>query len=109
MSPTCDPFLFTIQATARDGKTLDEVQTAMREAYPPGLRAEGIAGRVEVYFFITEEGVVHDRRINKTSGHQALDDAAMRVASVYRFSPALNRDERVAVWVAFPIAFLPTG
>ena len=38
-----------------------------------------------------------------------MDDAALRVARVYRFSPALNRDERVAVWVTFPITFLPTG
>lgn len=29
LSPTCDPFLFTIQVTVRDGKTLDEVQTAL--------------------------------------------------------------------------------
>ncbi len=29
LSPTCDPFLFTIQTTARDGKTLGEVQAAL--------------------------------------------------------------------------------
>ena len=34
-----------------------------------------------------------------------LDTAAIRVAGVYRFSPALNREKKVPVWVQFPITF----
>jgi TonB family protein len=48
---------------------------------------------------------VQDRRIDQSSGHQALDDAAMSVAEIYQFSPALNRDKKVPVWVSFPITF----
>jgi len=29
----------------------------------------------------------------------------LAVAGLYRFSPALNRDTRVPVWVSFPIRF----
>ena len=58
-----------------------------------------------MYFFIDADGDVQDVRINESSGHPALDDAALRVADVYRFTPALNRDERVPVWVSFPITF----
>ena len=36
---------------------------------------------------------------------EALDDAALKVATIYRFSPALNRDKKVPVWVSFPITF----
>lgn len=86
-----------------------EVVRAMREAYPPALRAEGIGGTVHVWFFIAEDGTVQDYRIRSGSGHDALDDAALEVAGVYRFSPALNRDERVAVWVELPITFLTAG
>ena len=34
-----------------------------------------------------------------------LDEAALKVADVFRFSPALNRDRRVAVWIELPITF----
>ncbi len=77
----------------------------LEEAYPPLLRDAGIAGTVTVYFFIDEGGVVRETRINKSSGNAQLDEAALSVAGVMEFSPALNRDEAVAVWVSFPITF----
>lgn len=83
----------------------DAVVRAMDRAYPSALRDAGIGGTVHVLFHIDEEGTVQDFRIDRTSGHDALDDAALSVAEVYRFSPALNRDKRVAVWVAFPVVF----
>jgi protein TonB len=77
----------------------------MNSDYPPLLREAGIGGTVEVYFFIDDGGSVRDTRIQESSGHPAIDAAALAVASVYRFSPALNGDERVPVWVSFPITF----
>ena len=56
-------------------------------------------------FFISEEGRVLDRRVSQSSGHTPLDEAALEVADVLRFTPALNRDERVQVWVQLPIMF----
>lgn len=84
-----------------------EVIEAMEREYPPLLRDAGIGGTVRVYFFITETGRVGERRIDVSSGHEALDRAALNVAEVYRFSPALNRDQLVPVWVSFPITFRP--
>lgn len=98
--------VFTPWSVAPTVLNQDEVQRAIVEAYPVELREDGIGGTVGVYFFIDEEGAVQDYRIDSSSGHQALDDAALAVASVYRFSPALNRDAPVAVWVSFPITFL---
>ena len=83
----------------------DEVMRAMEREYPPLLRDAGIGGTVRVHFFIDEEGRVGNTLIAESSGHQALDDAAIKVANVYRFSPALNRDKRVPVWVQFGITF----
>ena len=34
-----------------------------------------------------------------------LDEAALKVANLYRFSPAINRDTKVPVWVSFPVTF----
>ncbi len=82
-----------------------DVVREMERSYPPVLRDAGIGGTVIVYFFIDENGVVEDHRIWKSSGHPMLDSAAIKVADVYRFSAALNRDKRVPVWVQFPITF----
>lgn len=83
----------------------DEIVRAMERAYPPMLRDAGIGGTVHVLFHIDEDGAVQDFRVQESSGHAALDEAALAVAELYRFSPALNRDRSVAVWVAFPITF----
>ncbi len=82
-----------------------EVIKSMERNYPPLLRDAGIGGTVIVYFFINEKGVVKDTRIFKSSGHAQLDSAALKVSEVYKFSPALNRDKKVPVWVQFPITF----
>lgn len=84
-----------------------QVVEAMERAYPSELKSEGIGGTVRVYFFIDDRGDVKDIRIDQRSYHRDLDEAALAVARQYRFSPAENRGEPVAVWVSFPITFQP--
>lgn len=98
--PTFTPFTVAPSILNRD-----EVARAMAENYPTILRTAGIGGTVRVYFFIDENGSVQDRRIQTSSGHPQLDEAALAVAELYQFSPALNRDKKVPVWVLFPIEF----
>ena len=96
---------FTPYTVAPSILNRDEVVRAMVREYPALLRDAGIGGTVRVYFFIDENGQVRDTRIDQSSGHAALDEAALAVADVYRFSAALNRDKKVPVWVSFPITF----
>lgn len=84
---------------------MDDVRQALVRAYPSELREEGIGGTVTMWFFLDEEGRVANTIVDQSSGHTALDAAALDVAQVYRFSPAMNRDERVPVWVSLPITF----
>lgn len=102
--PTFTPFTIAPSITNRS-----EVVAAMNDEYPPLLRDAGIGGTVVVWFFIEETGQVGDVRIHESSGHRAIDDAALRVAGVYRFSPARNGDEAAPVWVQFPITFQASG
>lgn len=83
----------------------NDVMQAMLKSYPEVLRRSGIGGTVQVYFFINKEGVVQDTRVHQSSGFPELDAAALAVADVYRFSPAMNRDKYVPVWVMLPIEF----
>lgn len=99
-APTFTPF-----TVAPDIKNLAQVQRALEREYPAILRDAGIGGTVQVWFFIDENGRVQRTRVQQSSGHTSLDEAALRVADVFEFTPALNRDKRVPVWVAFPITF----
>jgi TonB family protein len=87
----------------------EEVVRAMRREYPSVLRDAGIGGTVKVLFSIDDDGRVLETSIEAGSGYAALDEAALAVADVIRFSPAMNRDRRVAVRVAFPVVFQVTG
>ena len=42
------------------------------------LRDAGIGGTARVWFLIDETGSVADTRIQESSGHQAIDEAALR-------------------------------
>ena len=66
---------------------------------------DGVEATVEIWFFISEQGMVEDTRISRTSGRAQFDDAALRVADVFRFTPALNRGDPAAVWIQVPITF----
>ena len=99
-TPTFTPF-----TVAPSIQNRAEVVRAMEREYPALLRDAGIGGTVLVHFFIDEEGRVVNFLVNESSGHQALDDAAIAIADIYRFTPALNRDKKVPVWVSFPITF----
>ncbi|MGD8360417.1 MAG: TonB family protein [Gemmatimonadota bacterium] len=99
-APTFTPF--TVRP---DIKNRDEVARAMEQEYPPLLRDAGIGGTINVWFFIGENGVVQRTLVNESSGHKALDEAAIRVADIIQFTPALNRDTPVPVWISLPITF----
>ena len=92
-APTFTPFTVAPSILNRE-----EIIDAMRAEYPPLLRDAGIGGEVRL-------DPSRARASIETSGHKQLDDAALAVANLYRFSPALNRDEKVPVWVSFPIQF----
>jgi protein TonB len=96
---------FTPYTVRPSYKNRAEVERAMMREYPPLLRDAGIGGTVQVHFFIDEEGKVVNTLVHTSSGYQALDQAALKVANIIEFTPALNRDKRVAVWISLPITF----
>lgn len=82
-----------------------DVVRAIQRLYPPLLRDGGVGGTVLVWFLLDEQGNIMKTQLKKPSGHNALDDAALKVAWTMKFSPALNRDQAVKVWIELPIVF----
>ena len=84
----------------------DEVDRVLKREYPALLRDAGIEGTTEVHLFINEEGIVINQLVKVTSGHTGLDNAALKIVTVARFSPAMNRDKTVALWISLSITFV---
>lgn len=100
-----DEPIFTPFTVRPDIKNRNEIARAMEESYPPLLRDAGVTGTVNVWFLIDEQGITRKTFVNNSSGHPALDDAALRVAEVIEFTRAMNREEFVPVWISLPITF----
>ncbi|MGK7312741.1 MAG: energy transducer TonB [Candidatus Longimicrobiales bacterium M2_2A_002] len=96
---------FTPMTVSPQLRNSSEVNKALQRYYPPLLRDAGIGGKVNVWFFIDENGRVQRTLVNESSGYDAFDQAALKVADIMEFSPAYNRDKKVPVWVAIPITF----
>ena len=97
--------VFTPFTVRPDIKNRSEVARALEENYPPLVRDAGIGGTTTVWVFVDDKGQVQNTRLNQSSGHQALDEAALRVANAIEFTPAMNRDAAVPVWISLPITF----
>lgn len=100
-----DTIRFTPFTVAPEVQNREEVARALVAEYPPVLREAGIGGTALLYFYIDEEGRVRELRIHESSGFAPLDQAALRVGAAFRFSPAMNREERVPVWIQIPVTF----
>jgi len=83
----------------------DEVIRALERSYPALLRDAGVGGDVTVWFFIDAGGNVLKRLIDRTSGYDGLDAAALKIADIMRFAPAENRGVKVPVWVSLAVKF----
>lgn len=85
----------------------EEIIRQVERVYPALLKDAGIGGSPLINFFLDAEGNVANFYLRTSSGHQALDEAALSVAHLFKFSPAMNRDKAVPVWVYLPVTFRP--
>ena len=69
------------------------------------LRERGVGGTVRLWVLIDSVGKVVRSELNQSSGNPMLDRAAMRVADAMEFTPAMNRDRKVSVWLQLPVIF----
>jgi len=97
--------VFTPYTVSPELRNRADVAAELARAYPPILRDAGIGGEAVLWFFIDETGSVVKTQVFRSSGYEKLDLAAVQVAGFMRFSPAMNRDRTVPVWVQLPISF----
>jgi TonB family protein len=97
---------FTPYEVRPELRNRSEYLRVLQRSYPQLLRDAGIGGTVVLWVRIDESGAVRETRVVSSSGEEALDRVAQEVMrSTARFSPALNRDQRVPVWIQMPVTF----
>jgi protein TonB len=73
--------------------------------YPALAREAGVSGRIVAHLLVGRDGRVLDVRIDERHSIPMLDEAALRAARQWAFTPALANGKPVAVWVAVPFNF----
>lgn len=73
--------------------------------YPEICVRAGAEGTVYVQILLNKRGEVVKVLVQRSSGNPALDEAALEAARLSRFTPAMQGDTPVSVWISMPFAF----
>ena len=73
--------------------------------YPLAARRRGLEGRVLLAVLVGADGSAQEVRVQRSSGHRALDAAAAKAARAWSFHPALRNGRQVPAWIHLPIHF----
>jgi len=103
--PTTSKIL--LDQTSKTGRIFSPVKPLKmdRPIFPRRARENGWHGRVIMRLRISLTGTVESATIHKSSGHQLLDDSAIKAATQWQFQPAKNGGFPVASKVNIPIQF----
>ena len=93
--------------------TLPEYRAAYldnpRPPYPLAARRLGLEGKVVLRAEVLESGVCNRLVVKSSSGHDILDQAALRAVKQWRFIPARRGSEAMDGWVEIPVVFSLTS
>lgn len=73
--------------------------------YPRRARRRGLEGVVELRILVGATGEVERAVVERSSGHDVLDEAAKSGVARWRFEPALRDGKPVAAWIRRTIRF----
>jgi protein TonB len=76
-----------------------------RPSYPMSARRMGWEGRVVLNVEVLATGYCGDASVFQSSGHEVLDNAALRTVKGWRFVPASRAGHPVTQWFKVPIQF----
>ena len=80
-------------------------QPDLEEYYPPSSKRLGEAGASVVTVCLDEKAKVTEATIKDSSGFPRLDEAAVKVAKVYRYTPATENGKPVADCFAYRVVW----
>jgi TonB family protein len=96
------------QEPARTGPRLlnaADVQREVEARYPRDLRAGGIGGVTRLSLWVGTDGTPGEVGVDRSSGHAALDSAAVSAGREMRFQPATEDGAPAGVRITIPLTF----
>jgi len=113
MNKTIVPLLIALSAAAAPvlAQTKTEPPVPVRTVppdYPSELRREGVSGLVMIKCNIDEKGDVTETIVEKSS-NEAFDKPAVAAVKKWKFKPAKQDGNPVAIKVSIPIKFVFEG
>ena len=85
-------------------ETAPAIVTQVLPVYPELARKAGIEGTVYVKILVDKQGVVRDAILMRGIG-AGLDEAALEAVRKWVYTPAIQNNRPIAVWVAQPVLF----
>jgi protein TonB len=73
--------------------------------YPAASRRQGEQGRVLMKVLVSANGGAEDVQIEKSSGYDRLDNAALNAVKRWRFIPAKKNNQPLSAYVLVPVKF----
>ncbi|RLB28842.1 MAG: hypothetical protein DRG87_08490 [Deltaproteobacteria bacterium] len=73
--------------------------------YPLLARRRNYEGTVLLDVLVRKDGTVGSLRLSQSSGHETLDQSAIKAVSKWTFHPGKRGDESLEMWVTIPIRF----
>jgi protein TonB len=83
------------------------ILSKVEPVYPEGARSAGLEGTVLVKMQILANGAPGEITVNRSSGHDSLDEAAIAAVRQWRFIPAKNQDSGISItcYTTMPVVF----
>jgi protein TonB len=110
-------FLFTIglatsftasAQTAPNARPFLDFSSCSRPVYPEDDARQKNTGTVTMQFLIGTDGKVLESKIQKSSGHRSLDEAARSALAQCRFRPPMTPDGKIVqAWTAIQYVWTP--
>lgn len=79
--------------------------TNTKPSYPKWARERRLQGTVLLKVLVKANGTVGEVKIEESSGFKALDSAALKAVSSWRFQPATQDGQAIDEWYDLPIEF----
>lgn len=92
------PPVAPVTATPMISKAVVQFDSCARPEYPQASLREKYTGTVAMRFLVGKDGKVVDSRVDRSSGHADLDEAARTAIARCNFTPATENGVAVQAW-----------
>ncbi|WP_018247682.1 energy transducer TonB [Orenia marismortui] len=93
------------QAKVTKGVVLPKLTNYQQPIYPASMRRREIEGKVILKVLLDQQGSVKRIKVERSSGYQKLDQAAVEAVRKWQFSPTKKEDKEVEALVLIPVNF----